>query len=68
MTRVNYFSCSCLHATVGLNVRVVEADASVKTVRFVAGGAALHRGSGAAVVLTAGGICSLIGRWCRLLF
>lgn len=58
----------CLHASIGLNISVVEADASVKTVRFVAGGAALHCASGAAVALAAGGFCNLIGRLRRLHF
>lgn len=65
---MNSCSCRSLHASVGLNIRVVEADAAVKTVRFVAGGAALHRAFGAAAVLMAGDICNLIGRWCHLHF
>lgn len=58
--------CECLHASVGLNIRVVEADALVKTVGLVAGGAALHAAAAAAVVLAAGGICKLMGRRRRL--
>lgn len=57
----------CLHASVGLNIRVVEADALVKTVGLVAGGAALHGAAAAAVVLATGGICKLIGRRRRCL-
>lgn len=57
-----FFFFRCLHASIGLNIRVVEADALVKTVGLVAGGAALHGAGAAAVVLAAGGICKLIGR------
>lgn len=64
---LSLFFFRCLHASVGLNIRVVEADALVKTVGLVAGGAALPcAAAAAAVVLAAGGICKLIGRRRRL--